>query len=245
MATVSPLNPRLQFVGRNGHLTLHAQNLLQEIIDRIGGTGVGEVAVTGPASSTDNNIARWNGTQGTALNDSGVTLDSADNISGVQTLTADTLVGTSIIGGSATISGLTATDSLSVGGTPVTPFPQAGELQVFESTIDESVLESGGLVTIVSPSGWKVREIQLTGDGTNFSGGDRLLSISDGVTTYTTIPAATLQTLTEARWGDTGVPFPSTGMMVASVGNIVAEYSGGATDYTAGSCTIAIIAEKQ
>jgi hypothetical protein len=38
--------------------------------------------VTGPASSTDTAIARWNGTSGTAIEDSVVTVDSSGNMSG-------------------------------------------------------------------------------------------------------------------------------------------------------------------
>lgn len=40
-------------------------------------------AVTGPASSTDTAIARWNGTSGTVIQDSTVTIDGSGNFSGV------------------------------------------------------------------------------------------------------------------------------------------------------------------
>jgi hypothetical protein len=40
-------------------------------------------AVTGPASSTDTAIARWNGTSGTEIEDSVVTVDGSGNLGGV------------------------------------------------------------------------------------------------------------------------------------------------------------------
>lgn len=52
-----------------------------------GGTGT----VTGPGSSTSTAIARWNGTGGTALSDSGVLIDGSNNMSGVSTLTTSIL----------------------------------------------------------------------------------------------------------------------------------------------------------
>lgn len=39
--------------------------------------------VTGPVSSTDTAIARWNGTSGTVIQDSTVTIDGSGNITGV------------------------------------------------------------------------------------------------------------------------------------------------------------------
>lgn len=42
--------------------------------------------VTGPSTSTDNAIARWDGTDGDLLQDSGVLIDDSNNMSGVGTL---------------------------------------------------------------------------------------------------------------------------------------------------------------
>lgn len=44
-------------------------------------------AVRGPGSSTDNAVARWNGTSGTFLNNSGVIIDDSNNVSGIVNLT--------------------------------------------------------------------------------------------------------------------------------------------------------------
>lgn len=82
---------------------------------------------------------------------------------------------------------------------------------------------------------------------TSFSGGggDRLLSITDGTTVWSLMPAATLQAAAAIyRWGDAGLPDPATiaNMCVASVANtaVNAKYSGGSTDYTAGQIKIKI-----
>ena len=42
--------------------------------------------VGGPGSSTDNALARWNGTSGASLQNSGVTIDDSDNVAGVASL---------------------------------------------------------------------------------------------------------------------------------------------------------------
>lgn len=77
-------------------------------------------------------------------------------------------------------------------------------------------------------------------------GGDRLLSITDNTSTWSVMPAATIQAAAaNYRWG-TGVdlPLPATAshFYTACVANtaIVAKYSGGAADYTAGALKIRI-----
>lgn len=128
-----------------------------------------------------------------------------------------------------------------------------GDVAVFETTVGQAALASAGTVALLDAlvgERWKIREIFLSGAGTNFSGGggDRLLSITDGTSTWSVVPAATLQSLAVARWGDTGVPFPATAahLTAASVEStdISVKYSGGATDYTAGSLTLVIVAER-
>lgn len=54
--------------------------------------------VTGPGSSTDNAVPRYNGTGGTTIQSSGVIVDDSDNVTGIATLTATTLVPTNITG---------------------------------------------------------------------------------------------------------------------------------------------------
>ncbi len=131
--------------------------------------------------------------------------------------------------------------------------PIVGDVAVYETTVGQADLASAATVILLDAKAgetWKIREIFLSGAGTNFSGGggDRLLSVSDGTSTWTVIPAATLQSLAVARWGDAGTPFPATAAHLtaaSAVGiDIVAAYSGGATDYTAGSLTLVIVAER-
>ena len=138
-----------------------------------------------------------------------------------------------------------------VGGGPGMPI--VGDFVAFEATVSQASLASGGSVALIdakSGEQWKVRGLLLSGGGTNFSGGggDRLLSITDGTSTWSVIPAATLQALAAARWGDTGLPFPATAAHLTTASaagiDITAQYSGGATDYTAGSCTIVVMAER-
>lgn len=52
-------------------------------------------AVRGPGSSTDNAVARWDGTSGTFLNNSGVIIDDSNNVTGIEDLTVngDTTLG--------------------------------------------------------------------------------------------------------------------------------------------------------
>lgn len=128
-----------------------------------------------------------------------------------------------------------------------------GGVAVFESAVGQAALAAAApviLLTAPSPEQWKVRGILLSGAGTNFSGGggDRGLSVSDGAATWTVVPAATLQALAAARWGDTGVPYPAvaTHLNQASAAgtNITAQYSGGATDYTAGALTLILFVER-
>jgi hypothetical protein len=129
-----------------------------------------------------------------------------------------------------------------------------GQLFWVEVTCGQAALASGGSVTIQASAGsqqFKVRNIILSGSGTNFSGGggNRLLSVTDNTSTWTVVPAATLQSLAASKWGDsTPVPFPATVAHIntasAAGTAIVAKYSGGTTDYTAGSCTLLICLER-
>lgn len=131
--------------------------------------------------------------------------------------------------------------------------PVIGDMATFQTTVGQADLASAGTVTVLDAldgEQWKIREIFLSGDGTDFSGGggDRLLSVSDGTSTWTVIPAATLQSLAVARWGDAGTPFPATASHLtasSAVGTaITAAYSGGSADYTAGSLTLVLVAER-
>lgn len=123
----------------------------------------------------------------------------------------------------------------------------------FDITVGQAALASAGSVTLKLSSGsaqYKLRSLQLSGvGGTNFSGGggDRLGQVTDGTTVYSLIPAATMQTLTNAQWGVTALPNPaSVAINTSSVAgsSIVFKYSGGTTDYTAGSLVISGMVQR-
>jgi hypothetical protein len=74
-----------------------------------GVSGFGDV--TGPASSTDNAIARFNGTTGKLIQNSAVIIDDSNNVTGVNTLTTTNLV----VNDDATLGGSNA-DTVAVNG---------------------------------------------------------------------------------------------------------------------------------
>ena len=119
-------------------------------------------------------------------------------------------------------------------------------------TVGQAAVATAGEVTIQASSGadqYKILEIFLNSGGTNFSGGggDRLGQVTDGTTVYSVVPAAQMQALVNARWGDTATPFPASAPINTSTvaaADLVFSYSGGATDYTAGSLVITVVLEK-
>lgn len=127
-----------------------------------------------------------------------------------------------------------------------------GATQYADVTVGQAALAAAGQVTLipaVAGAQFKIRDMYLNSGGTNFSGGggDRNLSITDGTTVYSVIPAATLQSLVNARWGVTALPFPVSAAVdtPTAVGvKLYAVYSGGAADYTAGSLVLSLQYER-
>jgi hypothetical protein len=103
-----------------------------------GGGGGGDVF--GPGTSTDNTIARWNGTAGDAIQGTGIVIDDSNNVSGVEDLTID---------GTLDFSGATFASALPVagGGTASTTAAAARValnpacVQISASAIDWSLSE--------------------------------------------------------------------------------------------------------
>lgn len=123
----------------------------------------------------------------------------------------------------------------------------------FDVTVTAAALAAGSSVTLFASSGakqYQIINLWVNAGGTNFSGGggDRLLSIKDNVTTYSIVPAASLQTLANTTWGATGLPFPAGGVALntstAAGAFIVARYSGGTGDYGAGSVVISGLLQR-
>lgn len=116
----------------------------------------------------------------------------------------------------------------------------------FDTIVDQADLAAGGNEILLAGDGtktYKILGLWLNSGGTNFSGGggDRLGQITDGTTVYSVIPAATMQSLANATWGDTALPFPASAPInqsTVAAQNLRFSYSGGTTDYTAGQLTI-------
>lgn len=112
-----------------------------------------------------------------------------------------------------------------------------------------TALASAGHVNVFTASGsdqYQILDIFVNGGGINFSGGsgDRLLALTDGTTVFTVIPAASLQTLVNTRWGVTGVPYPASAAINALTvagANLYLQYSGGTLDYSAGALIVTVI----
>ncbi len=120
-------------------------------------------------------------------------------------------------------------------------------------TVTAALLDSAGTVNViagVSGDQYKIRGIRLVGGGTSFgAGGDRLISLTDGTTTWTTIANADIESAPSAtlEWGDTKVPFLTGTSDTASASNqaIRFQYSGGTTDHSGtGSIKFSVCIEK-
>lgn len=125
-----------------------------------------------------------------------------------------------------------------------------GKLFNVESTLTNTNLASAGKVNVVVATGsqqFKIRNIILANtQQATFSGGSgRTIALTDGTTTWTTIPNASLTTLpSSAMWCSTAVP--STNETTASVAgaNIYFQYAGGSSDFTAGKVIMIVTLEK-
>lgn len=116
-----------------------------------------------------------------------------------------------------------------------------------------ALLDGAGTAPViagVAGDQYKIREVVLVGGGTNFgAGGDRLISLTDGTTVWTTIANADIEAAPAAslRWGDVKVPFLTGTSNTASVAGqaIRFAYSGGTTDHGGvGSITFSVCLEK-
>lgn len=124
-------------------------------------------------------------------------------------------------------------------------------LITFDVTVLYSQLPSSLVVLYTAASGtaqYKIRSLTIS-PGINFSGagGDRALKIDDGNKIYSLIPAAALQTLTNATWGSNDLPFPTSFAINSTTvpgNNLQIQYSGGTTDYTAGSIIVSGTLER-
>jgi hypothetical protein len=98
---------------------------------------------------------------------------------------------------------------------------------------------------------YKIRDSRLIGGGTSFGGaGDRLLSLTDGTTVWTTVPNANLESAPAVTvgLGNAAMPFLTGTVDTASAAGaqIYFQYSGGTpeTPHTTGSIKFQVLLEK-
>lgn len=266
MVEVRPPTSRVQigYTERGEAVWIGTQlfDLLREILDRIGGEG--DVTLTtniSAGSSTDQAIVRFDGTSGSDIQNSNVTVSDGGSIALPANETVD---GRDVSDDGAKLDGIEAgaevNDVDSVFGRTGTITAQRGDyagnqitqgLEVHAVAVDQADLASGGSVVLVNADTgerYKVREVRLV-PGTNFDvGGDRDLEITDGTTVWSAITQASLQSQSISAWGESDLPYPSSAsaMTTASAAgnNIVARYTGGTTDNTTGLLTLILIVER-
>lgn len=128
----------------------------------------------------------------------------------------------------------------------------AANLVTFNIPVSFTQLAGSGVVGLYPSNtgeSFRIRELYLSPYDTpeDFSGGDRLATISDGSTAYSIIPAEDLQDLSNARWGSTALPFPVSQPLSEQTipgANLTIAYSGGTSDYTAGIMLISGMLER-
>jgi hypothetical protein len=99
--------------------------------------------VDGPSSATDNAIARYDGTTGKLIQNSSVTIDDSNNVSGVVQLNATTVA--------ATTGNITTVNATTVNATTVdTTNIEVTNLKAKDGTAAGSIADSTGIVTLAS-----------------------------------------------------------------------------------------------
>lgn len=126
-------------------------------------------------------------------------------------------------------------------------------LKWVDVVVTAALLDGAGSVNVIQAAAgdqYKVRDIRLTGGGTNYAaGGDRLISLTDGTTVYTTIANADIESVPAATlaWGNAKVPFltGTSNTPIVAGGRLRFQYSGGTTDHSAtGSIPFSVLLEK-
>lgn len=123
----------------------------------------------------------------------------------------------------------------------------------YDVTVTATLLDGAGTITVITAnqnSQYKIRDMKLTGGGTSFgAGGNRTIGLTDGTTTWTTLPNATIEAApaTTVVWGNAGIPFLTGTSNTSSVlgSDIYFAYNGGTTDHGGvGSIIISICIEQ-
>lgn len=123
-------------------------------------------------------------------------------------------------------------------------------------TVTAARLDGAGNVPVFTPAlqastaRYKVRNVRLVGGGVSFgAGGDRLISLTDGTTSWAIVPNATIEAApaNTVDWGQAGIPFNAGTSDTLSVAKqaIRFQYSGGTTDHGGvGSIKFSVCLEK-
>ena len=165
--------------------------------------------------------------------------------------TAATMVDTATTAASA-VNGTTGTFTTVNAGTIQGDSVTLSQLKWVDVTVTAALLDAAGNVAViagVAGDQYKIRNVRLVGGGTNFGGGgDRLISLTDGTTVWTTIANADIESAPAATldWGNAKVPFltGTSDIASASAAAIRFQYSGGAADHTTGSIKFSVCIEK-
>jgi len=153
----------------------------------IPGGSEADSVVSGPASATDNAVARYDGTTGDLIQDSGVIIDDSNNISGVGTLNSHTIQGGT--GTLALTSDITGTNSgTNTGDQTIT---LTGDVTgtgtgSFATTIATDAVD----IPMLSATGTADSSTYLRGDGTwSTPGGSSPVTTKGDLFTYSTADA--------------------------------------------------------
>lgn len=114
----------------------------------VSGTGLGDI--TGPSSSIDNRIARWDGTTGKILQDSGVLIDDSNNLSTAGTISSTYMTTGNLILGSYVTLYSTATSSV------YAAIAKGGIIAMLSDITDSSMIypTGSGIPIVSSGTSW-------------------------------------------------------------------------------------------
>lgn len=135
-------------------------------------------------------------------------------------------------------------------GTPLSQTDPNANIICYDIDVTAAQLMGGSSVPITFTyygGQYRIREMYINSNTTNFSGGDRDLYVTDGTTIFSQIPSSTLLTLTNARWGSAIFPFPASSAintLTQPAVDLNVVYTGGTTDYVAGDILFTVIWEK-
>ena len=151
--------------------------------------------VSGPLSSTDNAIVRFDGTGGKTLQDSNIVIDDSDNITGVEEITASQVMDVHIIDGvtyAQTNVGIEAAiDAADTGDVIFIPqgtYTFTGDIDITKSNITlqgagraSTILQQGNsvnqnVITLTGATGVTIRDLEIDGNKANQTGSSHGIS---------------------------------------------------------------------